>query len=154
MKKNTEELDKLDQKLMQELIHDSRRSYRTLARDVGMSTTAIIERVRALENSGYISGYGCRVNYHKLGFEFMAIIEISISGKDLLLIERKISKIPHVAAVWDTTGDYDATAIAMCKTRDDLSVTVKNILGTPGVEKTNTNMVLNVISRLTEFEEV
>lgn len=154
MKNNLKKLDELDKRLLQELIKNSKRSYRTLAKDIGMSTTAIIERIRTLERSGYITGYGCRVDYQKLGFEFMAIVEMSISGKDLLAIEGKVAKIPHVAAVWDTTGDYDAMAIVMCKTRGELSVTVKKILGMPGIEKTNTNMALNVITRLTEFNEV
>lgn len=154
MKNNTKKLDDLDKTLLRELIRNSKRSYRTLAKDMGMSTTAIIDRVRALEETGYITGYGCRVDYQKLGFEFMAVVEINIFGKDLLKIEGKVSKIPHVSAVWDTTGGYDAVAIVMCKTRSELSSTIKKILAIPGVEKTNTNMVLNVITRLTEFEEV
>jgi DNA-binding Lrp family transcriptional regulator len=84
----------------------------------------------------------------------MAIVEVSMSGKDLIGIEEKIARIPHVAAVWDTTGEYDSIAILMCKSRAELSATIKRILGTEGVRKTNTNMVLNVVSRLTEFEEV
>ncbi|VVC02575.1 putative HTH-type transcriptional regulator [Candidatus Bilamarchaeum dharawalense] len=154
MKNNPKKLDELDNRLLKELVKNSKRSYRTLAKDIGMSTTAIIERVRSLEDSGYITGYGCRVDYQKLGFEFMAIVEISIFGKDLLQIEGKVARIPHVAAVWDTTGNYDAIAIIMCKTRGELSATVKKILSISGVEKTNTNMVLNVVTRLTEFEEV
>jgi DNA-binding Lrp family transcriptional regulator len=154
MKKQIKKLDELDKKLLEELVKNSKRSYRTIAKDMDMSTTAIIDRIRALEKSGYITGYGCRVDYQMLGFEFMAIVEISISGKDLLEVEGKVSKIPHVAAVWDTTGDYDAIAIIMCKTRIELSNTVKKVLGIAGVEKTNTNMVLNVVTRLTEFGEV
>ena len=148
------DIDELDKRLLTGLMNDSKRSYRKIAKDIGMSPAAIIERIKSLEKSGYITGYGCRVDYQKLGFEFMSIVEISISGKDLLKIENLIAKIPHVAAVWDTTGEYDAIAIIMCKTRSELSNTVKKILGITGVEKTNTNMVLNVIKRLTEFEEV
>lgn len=154
MKKNKEKLDEMDKKLLQELVKNSKRSYRTLAKNVGMSTTAIIERVRSLEDSGYITGYGCRLDYARLGFEFMAVVEISIFGKDLLQIEGKVAKIQHVAAVWDITGQYDAVAVIMCKTRGELSSTVKKILSIPGVEKTNTNMVLNVVTRLTEFNEI
>jgi DNA-binding Lrp family transcriptional regulator len=154
MKKQKNGLDKLDEKLLVELIRNSKRSYRTLAKDIGMSTTAIIDRIRNLEKTGYINGYSCRVNYDKLGFEYMAIVQLNISGKDLLAVEKEVSGIPHVAAVWDTTGEYDAMAIVMCKSRGELSTTIKKILGTKGVEKTNTDTVLNVVSRLTEFEEV
>jgi DNA-binding Lrp family transcriptional regulator len=81
-------------------------------------------------------------------------VEISMNGKDLIGVEGRIAKLPRVAAVWDTTGDYDAIAILMCKTRGELSATVKKILAMKDVEKTNTNIVLNVVKRLTEFYEV
>jgi DNA-binding Lrp family transcriptional regulator len=154
MEKMDKGLDEVDKRLLQELVMNSKRSYRALARDVRMSPTAVIDRIRSMESLGYITGYGCRVDYQKLGFEFMAIVEISVSGKDIIAVERKITTLPHVAAVWDTTGEYDAIAIVMCKTRSDLSAVVKKILSIKGVEKTNTNIVLNVVKRLTEFEGV
>jgi DNA-binding Lrp family transcriptional regulator len=154
MAKEQKKLDELDKRLLQELVQNSKRSYRTLAKDVGMSPAAIIDRVRALEEAGYITGYGCRLDYQKLGFEFMAIVEISMSGKDIIEVEKKVVKLPHVAAVWDTTGEYDAIAIVMCKSRSELSATVKKILSIDHVENTNTNIVLNVMKRLTEFDEV
>ncbi len=154
MKLKTKELDTFDRKLLGELVRNSNRSFRTLAKDMGMSPAAVIDRVRALEDEGYIIGYGCRLDYLRLGFEFMAIVEVSMSGKDLLMLEERIAKLPHVAAVWDTTGDYDAIAVLMCRSRGELSATVKKILAIKGVEKTSTNIVLNVVRRLTEFYEV
>jgi DNA-binding Lrp family transcriptional regulator len=151
MRKN---LDELDRSLLKELLRDSNRSYRALARDVGMSPAAIIERIRFLEEEGYVTGYGCRVDYSKLGFEFMALVEIRINSKDMLAVEKKISRLPHVAAVWDTTGEYDAVAIVMCKNRSELSSIVKRIHAMDEVERTKTNTVLNVVTRLTEFYEV
>ena len=152
--KGKHEIDELDKKIMKELVINSNRSYRKLAKEIGISPAALIERVKFLENEQYISGYGARIDYVKLGFEFMAVVEISMSGKDLLAVERKISEFPGVAAVWDSTGEYDAIAILMCKSRSQLSALVKKIIGVKGVEKTNTNMVLNVVKRLTEFDEV
>jgi len=154
MSKKAQEIDEMDARIMRELIADSGRSFRSLGKQVGLSPAALVERIKSLERKGVITGYGARVNYLMLGFEFMAIVEISMSGKNLISIEEKIAKLPHVAAVWDTTGEYDALAVVMCKTRGELSATVKRILGTEGVRKTNTNMVLNVVSRLTEFGEV
>jgi DNA-binding Lrp family transcriptional regulator len=154
MKLKTKELDAFDRRLLGELVRNSNRSFRTLAKDMGMSPAAVIDRVRALEDEGYIIGYGCRLDYLRLGFEFMAIVEVSMSGKDLLALEERIAKLSHVAAVWDTTGDYDAIAVLMCRSRGELSATVKKILAIKGVEKTSTNIVLNVVRRLTEFYEV
>jgi Lrp/AsnC family leucine-responsive transcriptional regulator len=147
-------LDDTDRMILQELVNNCKRSHRAIAKAVGLSPATVIERTRAMERGGYILGYGARLDSLKLGFEFMAVVEIGISGKNLPGVEEKIAKLPHVAAVWDTTGEYDAITVLMCKSRGDLSSTVKKILGIEGVEKTNTCVVLNVVKRLIEFEEV
>jgi len=152
--KSGKSLDETDRRLLKELVRDCKRSYRTLAKDLGMSPAAIIERIRRLEEGGHILGYGARLDYLKLGVEFMAVVEISMNGKDILAVDRRIAKLPHVAAVWDTTGEFDAIAILMCKSRGELSETVKKILAMDEVEKTNTNIVLNIVKRLTEFDAV
>ncbi len=154
MEKEARKPDELDLRIMRELVRNSNRSYRALAKDLGMSTTAIIDRIRELEAAGRIIGYGARLDYLKLGYEFMGLVEISISGKRIVEAEQKIAKLPRVAAVWDTTGEFDALAVVMCKSRGELSATVKRMLSIDGVEKTNTNVVLNVVKRLTEFDGV
>jgi DNA-binding Lrp family transcriptional regulator len=147
-------LDDTDRRILLELRKNCRRSYREIASEMKLSPATLIERMRRLERDGVILGYVPNFDYGLLGFEYMAVIEIHISSRDLLGIERKIALMPHVAAVWDTTGGYDALAVVMCKTRGELSATAKKILALEGVERTNTNVVLNVVSRLTEFDEV
>jgi len=154
MKTRHKGIDEADRRILFELKKDCRRSYRVLASAIGMSPAALIERMKRLEKEGAVRGYTADFDYLALGFEFMAVVNTSISGRDLLAVERKIAQIPRVAAVWDSTGEYDAIAVVMCKTRSELSATVKKILGTEGVKKTNTNIVLNVVKRLTDFNEV
>jgi len=139
---------------MRALVKDSNRSYRKLAKELSMSSAAIIERIKRLEAKKIIIEYGVRFDYLNLGFEFMVVVEVSISGKDLLAVQKKIAEFPYVGAVWDTTGEYDAIVVLMCKNRSELSAIVKRINALSGVSKTNPQVVLNVIKRLTEFEEV
>jgi len=154
MEKEARKPDETDLRIMRELVRNSNRSYRALARGLGMSTTAVIDRIRELERTGRIIGYGARFDYLELGYEFMGLVEINISGKRIIEVEQRIAKLPRVAAVWDTTGEYDSLAVVMCKSRGELSATVKRMLSIDGVEKTNTNVVLNVVKRLTEFDGV
>lgn len=151
MKIKQNETDETDKRILRELWRDCRRSYRELSAVLSMSPSALIERIKRLEASGVITRYSADMDYLKLGFEFMALVEISISGSDLLAVEKRIAQIPHVAAVWDTTGEYDAMAVLMCRSRSELSATVKKILAMESVDKTNTNVVLNVVKRLSDF---
>ncbi len=146
-------LDDMDQRILLELKQNCRRSYRELAARTGISPATLIERIKRLEKEGVITGYSANFDYLRLGFEFMAIVQISIHG-DLLKVEQRMSRLKGVAAVYDTTGQYDAIAILMCKNRGELSALVKKILSIPGVEKTNTNIVLNVMQRLSDFDQI
>lgn len=148
------EMDEIDKHIVVELRRNCRRSFRELATVIGVSPATLIERVRHLEKGGYVTGYSANLDFLKLGYEFMAIVKITISHGALLEVQRKISKLPGVAAVYDVTGDYDSIAIVLCKTRGDLSRLVKKILAVPNVEKTNTSMVLNVMKDMHEFNEV
>jgi Lrp/AsnC family transcriptional regulator for asnA, asnC and gidA len=149
----SKQLDSTDQRILLELKQNCRRSYRELAASTGISPATIIERIKRMEKEGVITGYSANFDYLKLGYEFMAIVQIGIRG-DLLKIQEKIANLKGVASVYDTTGQYDSTAILICKNRSELSALVKKILNIPGVEKTNTNMVLNVVKRIVDFAQV
>ncbi len=153
MKTKHSGIDSTDRQILLELRRNCRRSYREIASSMGMSPAALIERMRRLESQGIVTGYSANFDYLKLGYDFMAVLQLSISG-DLLKIQERLSKLPGVAAVYDTTGQYDSVAIVMCRSRQELSALVKKILAMPGVDKTNTNMVLNVVKKLSEFSQV
>ena len=147
-------MDDTDERILRELGKDSRKSLRKLAISVGVSPSVISERIRRMESAGIIKGYTTSFDYLKLGYEFVAIVQISISGGNLLEVQKKISSMPGVAAVYDVTGQYDSIAILMRKSRSELSALIKKILAIPRVEKTNTNMVLNVMKDFTDYSGI
>lgn len=75
-------LDRIDWKILKELQEDGRISYAALGRIVGLTTPAVIERVRKLEDAEVISGYRAEVDTAKVGLPITAFIRMSISGVD------------------------------------------------------------------------
>jgi Lrp/AsnC family leucine-responsive transcriptional regulator len=69
-------LDDLDRQLLRLLVDDGRRSYADLARDTGLSTSAVHQRVRRLEQRGAITGYAARVDPLTAGLPLSAFISI------------------------------------------------------------------------------
>lgn len=69
-------LDELDRQLLALLVADGRRSYADLARDTGLSTSAVHQRVRRLEQRGAVSGYAARVDPGTAGLPLSAFISI------------------------------------------------------------------------------
>ncbi|MBS7658877.1 MAG: Lrp/AsnC family transcriptional regulator [Candidatus Bathyarchaeia archaeon] len=142
---NNAKIDKLDLQIINLLQEDCRLSFNKIADKLGVSVGTVYHRVKNLEKNGVIKGYSAVIDLAKIGYDLMAVILIQAEGKHLLEVENKIAKMNNVALVYDVTGDYDIIAIARFKNREELNMFIKNLLATPYVKKTVTNVVLNVI---------
>jgi Lrp/AsnC family leucine-responsive transcriptional regulator len=74
--------DSIDWKILKELQEDARISFAELGRRVGLTTPAVIERVRKLEDAAIITGYRAEIDTAKVGLPITAFIRMSISGVD------------------------------------------------------------------------
>lgn len=75
-------LDQIDCKILKHLQEDGRISYAALGRLVGLTTPAVIERVRKLEDARIITGYRAEIDTAKVGLPITAFVRMSISGVD------------------------------------------------------------------------
>lgn len=71
-------LDRIDRKLLARLQQDGRIPVSQLAREVNLTVTPTLERVRRLEAAGFIDGYFARLNPRKLGLGLLAYVEVSL----------------------------------------------------------------------------
>src|SRR3981189_2714176 len=99
-----------DRRLLTHLQKDGRRSNQDLADDVGMSSSACWRRVRALEESGVITGYAALVDRERAGFLTSAILHVSLERHDATFVTQFVSRVkrrPEVLECFATTGDAD-----------------------------------------------
>ena len=75
-------MDDIDRKILKELQLDARTSYAELGRRVGLTTPAVTERVRKLEDAGIIAGYRAEIDPARVGLPITAFIRMSIVGVD------------------------------------------------------------------------
>jgi Lrp/AsnC family leucine-responsive transcriptional regulator len=75
-------IDGIDWKIIKVLQLNARITFAELGRRVGLTTPAIIERVRKLEDAKVITGYRAEIDAAKVGFPVTAFIRMSISGID------------------------------------------------------------------------
>jgi Lrp/AsnC family transcriptional regulator for asnA, asnC and gidA len=122
-------IDELDRKIVWALNANARKSFREIAKEVGTSTTAVINAVKKLETAGAIKGYIPVVDPEYFGVNLIAVIALRISKGKLLETQRKISQDPRVTAVYDVTGDWDSFVIGYFKDREDLNRFIKKLLG-------------------------
>jgi len=143
-------LDETDMKILSELCRNSKGSYRQIAERVGVHPSTLISRVRRMEEERVIKGYAARVDYAKLGYNFLAIVELTIPKK-LMEIQNKLRSLPGVAAIYDVTGDTDSILIIMCESTREFNKVIKKIHEMPEVERTNSHVVLNIVKDWSEF---
>ncbi|MHA1724984.1 MAG: Lrp/AsnC family transcriptional regulator [Promethearchaeota archaeon] len=148
------ELEEIDIEILKKLSVNSRKSYRKLAKELEKSPMTIKKHVENLEQRGIIKNYGINIDYEKLGYDIIALIELTISEGNMIQIEQEIADDPHVFAVYDLTGTYDSIILVRIKSRSDLNNLVKRINNMKAVVRTNTHLILNVIKEGTDLAKL
>jgi len=98
-------LDTTGWQLLHALQQNARLSYSELGQRVGLSSPAVAERVRRMEDAGIISGYHAEINLSKVGFPITAIIRMSTSpGERCTRFTGFVENIPEVLECYRVTG--------------------------------------------------
>ncbi|MBA2595742.1 MAG: Lrp/AsnC family transcriptional regulator [Chloroflexota bacterium] len=99
------QVDSLDEQILAALQENGRLTMKSLAEHVGLSSPAMIERVRRLEERGVISGYRAVIAPDALGRPITALISATVDRRDQEAFARQLQEQPAVAEVHRTTGD-------------------------------------------------
>lgn len=142
-------LDVIDRKILHILQRDGRTSNVDLAKRVHLSPTPCFERVRRLEEAGYIEHYVAQLNAAKLGLGLLAFIEISLDRTHPAAFDELRSQVADIGVVQEchmVAGGFDfllKVRIAdMAAYRRFLG---ERILALPGISRTNTYFVMEEI---------
>ncbi|MBT3046865.1 MAG: Lrp/AsnC family transcriptional regulator [Candidatus Thiodiazotropha sp.] len=110
-------LDRFDRHILDQLQRDGRISNQELAERIGLSPSPCLRRVRALEESGIITGYRAHLDAGKLDLNMTALIHIAMdrhTPERFENFERKIKSLPEVMECLLITGqdaDYQVKVV-------------------------------------------
>ena len=99
------ELDPVNIRLLEELQCNPRLTMSELGRRVGMSSPAVTERVRRLEETGVIRGYRLELNPVALGLPIAAYIRVRPSPGQLSRVAELARQTPEVVECHRVTGE-------------------------------------------------
>lgn len=99
------EPDRVDTAILTALQANGRQSIADLARQINMSHSAAAERVRRLEESGVISGYGAQVDPERLGFTILAYLRLRYPSSSYEPLHTLLTGLPEVIEAHHVTGD-------------------------------------------------
>lgn len=100
-----ESLDETDLRILAALQRDGRASFADLAREVAMSPSAVTERVRRLESTGVISGYGATVDPGRLGLSITAFVRLKYPTGNYKPLHDLLAVTPEIVECHHVTGD-------------------------------------------------
>ena len=143
------DFDELDKRIIEMMCNSSQGSYRQLAKQMGVHPTTLIQRVKTLEAKGVIKGYRAKVDYVAMGYDYNGLVQVYTDNIES--VEKELVNIPEVAAVYDVTGEADVVVYLCCLDRDEFSAAAKRINNLPGVVKTNTSVILNIVKPESDF---
>jgi len=137
-------IDAVDQQLIDLLRANGRASYAELARQVGLSSPAVHERVGKLEAAGVIAGYRAVVDPPALGLNVTALISVIESDSvDDTGIEQALRDIPAVEDCWRVAGDEAYVLKVRVSDIPALEATISALNKIRGVARTRTTVVLS-----------
>lgn len=148
-------LNKLDRKILHALQRDGRISYTELGKEVGLTTTPCIDRVRRLEREGYIRGYSARLDPSMLERGLVVFIQIRLNRTHAQTFEefrRNVIGLTEVQECYLVTGSFDFLVKArvqdMGAYRDFLE---RKLLNLPGVQESTSIAVMETIKETLEI---
>lgn len=114
--------DETDKKLLLFLQEDCKQTTKELSYKLGLSVTAIYERIRKLENMGVISKYVALLDKQKVDKNFIVLCHIKLTQHKkeyVLQFEKEVMNLEEVTECFHISGDYDYILKIGVKDMDD-----------------------------------
>ncbi|BFM17053.1 leucine-responsive transcriptional regulator Lrp [Maricurvus nonylphenolicus] len=142
-------LDSIDRNILRVLQKDGRTTFAELSRQVGLSATPCVERVKRLEKEGVIRGYTALINPHYLraGLVVFVQIRLSRSAQDIFEAFREAAKaLPEIQECYLVSGNFDYLLKARVADMDAYRKFYgETLLTLPGVQECTSYVVMEEV---------
>jgi Lrp/AsnC family transcriptional regulator, leucine-responsive regulatory protein len=150
-KSGVPDLDRIDLKLLAELMGDARASQLELAEKVGLSATACARRIRALEEAGIIRGYSADLDATALGLVTTVVVTITLEKQSedyLAAFEAAIARCPDIVSCHLMSGSDDYHLQVLARDIADFERIHKQHLSRmPGVARIHSSFAMREVVR-------
>ena len=121
-------LDLINKRLLKELQANARISNTELGRRIGISSPAISERLKKLEDLGLIKGYGAQISYQDLGYQLKAIITLKAFMGKLKPFLEKVVTYKEVINCYRVTGNENIVMEVVLKNQAHLEKLIDELI--------------------------
>ncbi len=137
------QIDEKNRRILTILQENARVSNAEIARQLGMTTSAVFERIRKMEERGIIRGYSVQVEPAALGLPLSAFVSVKINPHRLAPeVGRAIAEVEGVEEAYHLTGEECFLARIRCSDTDSLERILMQINDIEPVYATRTVIIL------------
>jgi Lrp/AsnC family leucine-responsive transcriptional regulator len=143
-------IDTIDGQILTILQNNCRTSNAEIARQLGMAPSAIFERIKRLEERGYIEGFSARLNPKLLNLGLLAFVQVRsrdrVSGLDTA---ERLAQFPEVLEVHDIAGEDCYLVKVRAADTESLGRLLRNKFGAvESIVATRTTIVLETVKEV------
>lgn len=138
-------LDELDLALLRGLHEHPRAGALELSRRLGVARATVSARLRGLEESGVITGYGPDVDLASAGYPVQAFVTLEIAQGALDQIAHELEAIPGVIEAYATTGDGDVLCRVAATSHRDLQDTLVRLNRSSAIDRSTSVIALSTV---------
>ncbi|MDR2205805.1 MAG: Lrp/AsnC ligand binding domain-containing protein [Flavobacteriaceae bacterium] len=132
-------LDKIDREIIYMLMDNVKSPLTVISDKIGISTTAIHQRIKKMERAGIIETSVSLLNPEKIGYKVVSFIGVFLEQPDHYQETIKAMKgISEIVEAHCTTGIYTIFLKAICRDNDHLMEVLNKIQKLKGIAKTET----------------
>jgi DNA-binding Lrp family transcriptional regulator len=139
---NEKRVDPTDARLLMALVAQPRATAVSLTSQTGLSRNTVQARLAKLEQQGVLDSLERQIPPAMLGYPLTAFITTQVTQRRLDEVADALSDIPEVLQVHGISGQIDLLVHVVAADADDLYRIAGQILAIPGVERTNTALVM------------
>lgn len=145
-------IDHLDREIIAILQQDGRTANAEIARQLGVAEGTVRRRIERLIDEGIIK-IAAVTDPFKVGIGIVVLINLDVELSHLEEVANKLVEMPCVRIVAYSTGVHDMLVEALFSSQQDLLEFLKDKLPLiPGIRKTETSILLNILKRSYEWE--
>jgi Lrp/AsnC family transcriptional regulator, leucine-responsive regulatory protein len=145
--------DTTDKKLLKLLQYDSKQTNKELSNKLGLSITAVYERIKKLERDGVIENYVALVKKEKVQKAFVAFCHIKLvqHSKDYVVkFEREVTNLEEVLECYHISGDYDYLLKVLVKDMEEFrEFMVKKLTTIDHIGSTHSTFMISEVKHTT-----
>jgi len=146
-------LDKTDQKLLTLLQEDCKKTTKQYALSLGLSTTAVYERIKRLDREKVITNYVALVDKEKVNRNFTVLCHVKLiqhTKENVLRFEKQVQQLNEVAECIHVSGDYDYILTIHVKDMEAYrEFMVHKLTAIDQIGSTQSSFVINTVKKST-----